>query len=116
MVIRSHIRKLVLTAAFYAFAAATVGYFTWHAQHGDRGLKAKSSYKIRIAELNRELELLKRERTDWERRVGQMRGESLDRDLLDEQSRRLLNHAHRNDLIVILDPRRSPDGTTDQPR
>lgn len=104
MVTRRYTRTILLTAAFYVFSAATVGYFTWHAQNGDRGLKAKSSYKLKIAELNQEFEALRRERTDWERRVQQMRAESLDRDLLDEQSRRLLNSAHRNDVIVILGP------------
>lgn len=102
MVSRRNIRSLLLTVAFYAFSAATVGYFTWHAQNGDRGLKAKSSYKLKIAELNQEFEALRRERAEWERRVQQMRTESLDRDLLDEQSRRLLNAAHRNEVIVIL--------------
>jgi cell division protein FtsB len=105
MVIRQTPRRIATLVAFYAFAAAAIGYFTWHAQHGDRGLKAKSAYKIRIAELNRELEALKSERADWERRVTQMRAGSLDRDLLEEQSRRLLNSVHRNDVVVILPPR-----------
>jgi cell division protein FtsB len=105
MVVRHTLRRIATLAAFYAFAAAAIGYFTWHAQNGDRGLKAKSSYKLRIAELNQEVDALKRERADWERRVDQLRSSSLDRDLLDEQARRLLNGAHRNDVIVILPPR-----------
>jgi cell division protein FtsB len=103
MVTRSRRRFLLFTVAFYAFSAGAVGYFAWHAQHGDRGLKAKSAYKIRIAEVTREIEAVKAERAEWEHRVALLRVDNLDRDLLDEQARRLLNLSHKNDVVIIFD-------------
>jgi cell division protein FtsB len=105
MVSRRRHRAVLWLIAFYAFSALAVGYFAWHAQHGDRGLIAKSSTKVRMAELNQELDALKRERADWERRVAQLRIDNLDRDLLEEHARRVLNNVHRNDVVVILPPR-----------
>ncbi len=34
--------------------------------------------------------------------MAQLRADNLDRDLLEERARVLLNGAHRNDVIVIL--------------
>jgi cell division protein FtsB len=102
MVSQRRSRNILLALGFYAVAAAAVGYFTYHAQHGERGLKAKAAYKIRIAQLRAELDDVKQERADWERRVTLLKTGSLDRDLLDERARELLNYAHRNDVVVIL--------------
>jgi cell division protein FtsB len=102
MIIRRRFQTALLTLCFYAAAGGVVGYFWWHAHHGDRGLHAKASYKIRIAELNADIAAARTEKTDWDRRVGLLRAESLDRDILEERARILLNGAHKNDLIVIL--------------
>jgi cell division protein FtsB len=102
MVSQRRSRNIFLALGFYALAGGAVGYFTYHAQNGDRGLKAKAGYKIRIAQLQSELETVRQERMDWERRVMLLKAGSLDRDLLDERARELLNYAHRNDVVVIL--------------
>jgi cell division protein FtsB len=102
MVTSKRFRTAILVLGFYAFAGAAVTYFGYHAHHGSRGLHAKTNYKIKIASLNAELLDVKQQRTDWERRVNMMRANQLDRDILDERSRSLLNLAHKNDVIVIL--------------
>jgi cell division protein FtsB len=102
MILRRRFRIALLALAFYGAAGGIVSYFWWHAHHGDRGLHAKSAYKIRIAELNTEISAARRERADWERRVALMRAENLDRDILEERSRVLLNIVHKNDVIVVL--------------
>jgi cell division protein FtsB len=102
MVTRKRIRNIVLALGFYALSGAAVGYFAYHAHHGERGLHAKTSYKIRIAQLEAEIRGVKAEKADWERRVALLRADNLDRDLLDERARALLNGAHKNDVIVIL--------------
>jgi cell division protein FtsB len=104
MILRRRFRTALLALAFYGAAGGVVSYFWWHAHHGDRGLHAKSAYKIKIAELNAEITGAKRERADWERRVALLRADSLDRDILEERVRVLLNTAHRNDVIVVLPP------------
>jgi cell division protein FtsB len=102
MFARRRLRTALLALCFYAAAGGVVSYFWWHAHHGERGLHAKATYKMRIAELNGEIAAARKERADWERRVAQLRAENLDRDLLEERARILLNGAHKNDVIVIL--------------
>jgi cell division protein FtsB len=102
MVIRRRIRSAFIALCFYAAAGGVVSYFWWHAHHGERGLHAKASYKVRIAELNTEIADARKDKADWERRVSLLKADSLDRDLLEERARILLNAAHRNDVIVIL--------------
>lgn len=104
MILRRRFRTALIAFAFYGVAGGIVSYFWWHAHHGDRGLHAKSAYKVRIAELNTEIGTARRERMDWERRVTLMRADNLDRDILEERARILLNGAHRNDVIVVLPP------------
>jgi cell division protein FtsB len=95
-------QTVLLTLGFYAFAAGAVAYFAYHAHHGDRGLHAKATYKIRIAQQEQELAQLKAERILWERRVQLMRAEAIDRDVLDERARALLNVGHKNDVIFLI--------------
>jgi cell division protein FtsB len=106
MNLRRRFRIALLALAFYGAAGGVVSYFWWHAHHGDRGLQAKAGHKIRIVELNGEIAAARKEKGDWERRVAQLRAESLDRDLLEERARILLNGAHKNDVIVILPQQR----------
>ena len=102
MITRRRFRNFCLGLGFYAVSGAAVGYFAYHAHHGERGLRAKAEYKIRIAQLEAEMKTIKSERAVWERRVALLRPDSLDRDILDERARTLLNTAHRNDVVVIL--------------
>lgn len=102
MIIRRRFRTALIALAFYGAAGGIVSYFWWHAHHGERGLHAKSAHKIRIAGLNAEILAAQRERADWERRVALMRADNLDRDILEERARVLLNSVHRNDVVVVL--------------
>jgi cell division protein FtsB len=102
MILSRRLRSVVLGLGFYALAGTAVGYFAWHAQHGERGLHAKAGYKIKAAQLELGIKELRAEKAQWERRVGLMRADSIDRDILEEQSRSLLNVAHRNDVIIML--------------
>jgi cell division protein FtsB len=106
MFTRRRFQTALFALACYGAAGGVVSYFWWHAHHGERGLHAKAGYKIRIAELNGEIAGARQEKADWERRVAQLRADNLDRDLLEERARVLLNSAHKNDLIVILPPAR----------
>jgi cell division protein FtsB len=102
MFLRRRIRNVFLALGFYALAGAAVGYFAYHAHHGERGLHAKAGYKIKITQLEQELRGVRTEKADWERRVALLRADNLDRDLLDERARTLLNSAHKNDVVIIL--------------
>ncbi len=102
MVTRMRFRRFVLPLALYAVTAAVVSYFSYHAYHGNRGLHAKREYKERIAQLKDEMEQVTSEKTALERRVSLMRSEHVERDLLEERARVILNNAHKNDVIVLF--------------
>ncbi len=85
MITRRRIRNFFIGLGFYAASGAAVGYFAYHAHHGERGLRAKAEFKIKIAQLDQELRTIKAERAEWERRVALLRADNLDRDILDER-------------------------------
>ncbi len=103
MVTKLRFRRIALSLTLYCVVALAVGFFTYSAYHGSRGIMAKRDYKVKIAALGKNLEILQAERENWERRVRLMQSAALDRDILEERSRQILNSSHKNDVIIILD-------------
>jgi cell division protein FtsB len=104
MVIRRRLRRFLMPLVLYSISAAVVGYFVHHAHSGARGIEAQQKYEAQVAELTQELNALKTERTDWERRITLLRSDQIDRDLLEERARVMLGRVHRNDLVIITGP------------
>ena len=102
MVIRTRLRRLASITVFYAVILSASGFFAWNAWTGERGLMARKEHKARIAQLNRQLEDLVIDRSALERRVEAISFDAVDRDLLDERARAVLNLAHRNDIVIPL--------------
>jgi cell division protein FtsB len=102
MVIRRCVRAILFPLCLYCVSGAAGGYFVWHAVNGERGLKTQDEYQLKITRLRKQLDGLKADHALWEHRIELMRGAVIDRDLLDEQARRLLGRADKNDLIVFL--------------
>lgn len=90
--------------ALYALAAGVSAYFIWHGLNGQRGLKASVEYEQRITELRRELAGLRGERGQWERRIALIRGEEVDRDILENEARAVLGRVHRNEVVLLPPP------------
>jgi cell division protein FtsB len=101
MVVKTRLRAFLIPLALYGVSGLVVAYFVHHAQSGSRGLETKRALKIEVAKLDDELKELKLERDDWEHRVAMFRSESVDRDLLDERARYVLNRLHRNDVVIM---------------
>lgn len=80
-----------------------VGYFVYHSIEGDRGLVAYLRLTEQIQLARAQLAEVSAERKALEQRVGLLRPNQLDPDMLDERARLLLNLA-RPDEIVIPDP------------
>ncbi len=78
-------------------------YFSYHAISGDRGVLAYIKLSQKIEQTRAELDIVHAERVKYERNVRLMRDESLDLDLLDEQSRRLLGYAGKDEKVYNLD-------------
>ena len=81
-----------------------VGYFAYHSFEGERGLYAylRLTEEVRIAREHRDD--IRSERVALERRVALLRADSLDRDMLDEQARALLNYARPDEIVILESP------------
>ena len=87
-----------------------VGYFTYHVVDSERGLPAWSRLKVELAEAKATEAHLAAERAGLERRVGLLRSEHLDPDLLEERARLLLNFGRPDEVIILLPKPRKPGG------
>lgn len=90
-------RLFILSCVF-----AVGGYFAYHAANGDHGFFAHIKYKAEEERLVADLEELRITRTALEAKVALLRPESLDPDMLDEQSRQIVNMAHPRDIVIPL--------------
>jgi len=91
-------RKLRNFAKTSFFAAALV-YFAYHGVSGERGLLAMAKISKELEEIRTEHQEIQTDREKLQHRVNMMYSYSLDRDLLDEQARKILGHAHKDEVI-----------------
>ena len=77
-----------------------VGYFSWNAMQGNRGLVAYAQRQELLAQAQAGQAKALAERDAWERRVAGLRARHLDADALDERARAMLNLADPSDVIV----------------
>jgi cell division protein FtsB len=103
MGVRSRFARFATIAGLYAVAAGAAGYFVFEARHGARGLESRKLLRADLSRLDGELAALRRERAVWERRVTQLQSDPIDRDLLDERVRHLINRAHPDDVVIFRD-------------
>ena len=76
-------------------------YGGYHTLHGERGLYALWHDQRELAALQAEMDATKIEREKVELRVSHLRDGSLDRDLLDEQMRRMLGVMKKGEVVVL---------------
>lgn len=87
-----------------AIGACVVAYFVYYAVQGDRGLIALKQIQGEIAQAEEVLQQVAAERERMERRAQLLRGDNLDRDMLDERARSMLNLSGERDVIIALPP------------
>jgi cell division protein FtsB len=104
MVVRRRVRAFFNALALYAIAALLIGYFGVSAYTGNHGLRARQDLDKEIVHLKNELELLRSEHRNWERRVSLLRPENIDADMLDERTRALLNYVDPRELTLLKHP------------
>jgi cell division protein FtsB len=105
MVIRPRIRGVLTALGLYIVAALFIGYFGVNAYTGKNGINARQELDQQIAELAGEVERVKAERAQWERRVALLRADRIDPDMLDERARALLNYVDPHDITIMVRPR-----------
>jgi cell division protein FtsB len=82
--------------------ALLVAYFGYHAVQGDRGLLAYLQLTQEIKKAQLSLELFRADRELIERRVALLRPEGIEPDMLDERVRVMLNFAHKDEVVIML--------------
>jgi cell division protein FtsB len=102
MVTRPRLRAFLNALALYVTAALLIGYFGVNAYTGNHGLRARADLDQQIAQLSKELGVLRAERSHWERRASLLQPEAIDADMLDERARVLLNYADPRELIFNI--------------
>lgn len=83
-------------------AAAFLSYFGFHAYNGAYGIYSKEQLQAQATMLGQQLSDLSDQRESLERQVLQLRDGSIDKDILDEQSRRALNLSHADEVVIIV--------------
>jgi cell division protein FtsB len=96
-VLRMRLRSLI----FPLLACGGAGYFAYHLEIGEHGLKSRAELERRKEVLQGELAGLEEVKTRLDHDVALLRPESLDPDMLDERARAILNLAHPDDLVIM---------------
>lgn len=81
-----------------------VAYFAFHLVNGERGLTAWIQVRQDIQVTGQILEDLSAQRRRLEHRIGLIRNESLDPDLLDERARFMLNLGRPDEVVIFPEP------------
>lgn len=95
--IRVRARKILPTV----LAASVIGYFGYHALHGERGFLAWRELRRDLVVVQHVEAKLAAERTLLDRRTTLLRTDNLDPDLLEERARTLLGYGYSSDLVVL---------------
>jgi cell division protein FtsB len=101
--ILGEIRRRARLVAGPVAGISLFAYFAYHLVEGDRGLIAWRALadKIRVAEAERGA--ARAERLALEERVSLLRPSHLDRDMLDERARAVLNRIGPDERVIFLD-------------
>ncbi len=108
MVSRKRLRSILTALGLYVIATMLIGYFGVNAYSGNRGLKAKQDIDQQTQALSADLDHLRVQRAQWERRIALLKSGSLDPDMLDERARALLDYVGPDDLLLMYEPRPHP--------
>lgn len=84
-----------------AVSALFLAYFGFHAYHGEFGIYSKYQFEARAAELQTQLDTVRAQRLEMERRVQLLHDGTLEKDMLDEQARRALNVSHADEITIM---------------
>lgn len=88
---------------FPLLTVCLLAYFIYHFISGDHGLLAFRTLTQELNMSSASLEQQEVERQALEQNVHMLSNTSLDPDLLDERIRVMLNHAHDNEIVILLD-------------
>ena len=79
-----------------------ISYFIFHIFSGARGIISWTKLNKEITLLEKELKDLKEENEFLENKIGLIRSDNLDLDLLEEQAHSVIGFYHKNAIVVLL--------------
>jgi len=86
----------------YCICGGIIYYCFIQAYSGNRGVEAKNEIEQKMAVLQDELTGLRKEKSELSKRLLLMKGEQIDKDLLEERARIVLGQVHRNEIVIML--------------
>lgn len=84
-----------------SIAALFLSYFGFHAYNGEYGIYSKYQLIERRSGLEQQLASIQTQRRELDNRLSLLRDGTIERDMLDEQSRRVLNMSQKDELIIL---------------
>lgn len=95
------IRRHSLAAIVPVICFAAIGYFAYHAMEGEHGINAYTRLTLQIQDTKAALTEVTAERRTLERRVGLLRAQGLDADMLEEQGKKVLGLLRPGDRVIL---------------
>ncbi len=95
------IRVRARQAMLPILGALVVGYFSYHMVQGNYGVLAYLRLQVQVDRAETLQADLQQQRDVLERRVALLHPDSLDRDMLEERARVVLNYARPSDVIIM---------------
>lgn len=95
------IRRHSLAAVIPVICFAAIGYFAYHAMEGEHGINAYTRLTLQIQDTKAALVEVTSERRTLERRVGLLRADGLDADMLEEQGKKVLGLLRPGDRVIL---------------
>jgi cell division protein FtsB len=102
MAVKTRARAILIPIVFYLVLGSASAWLVWGASQGERGLNAKAEYDAEFVQLQGQLAELRVDHARWRRRVESMRSEAVDRDLLDEEARKMLDRVGKDDVVIFV--------------
>ena len=94
------LKRRAQAAVLPVIFGAVCAYFAHHATNGSRGMMAREARMGEIAAARIVLADAEAERDMMERKVAGLRSDRLDRDMLEERARALLNVVARDEIVI----------------
>ncbi len=76
-------------------------YFMYHIFAGDHGISAEARLDKELYEAHKRLSQLERTQCSYEKKIKQLRPESLNKDLLEQRVREVLAYSNPNEVIFV---------------
>jgi cell division protein FtsB len=92
--------RRVFDVLLFPACIAMLAYFGWTYFHGGRSVAANAQIELRISELEVRYGVVREERVAQDQRVGLLRSQNLDADMLDERARALLQYTAKDEIVI----------------